>query len=94
MAGQRYQLTTTSGPRAVDSWHATTTDGDLAVIALPDAPAVWLVHQPRAYVYWWTIGERGLTVSPAEAHERLAMMQACGRCSCGSVERTPASGSV
>jgi hypothetical protein len=91
MAVQRYHLTTASGTRAVDIWYDTTTNGDKAVIVLPNAPAVWLVHQPRAQVYWWTTGERGLTVSLADAHQRLAMVQECGRRSCGYVERAPAS---
>jgi hypothetical protein len=74
MAGQWSQLTTASGPRAVDTWYATTADGDIAVIALPDTPAVWLVHQPRAHVYWWTTRGRGLTLSLAAARQRLAMV--------------------
>ena len=79
VAVQRYQLTAAGGTRAVDTWYATTTDGDTAVLALPDAPAIWLVHRPHAQVYWRTEGRRGLTVSLAAACQRLAMVQAWGR---------------
>ena len=79
MAVQRYQLTAAGGTRAVDTWYVTTTDGDTAVLALPDAPAIWLVHRPHEQVYWRTEGRRGLTVSLAAACQRLAMVQAWGR---------------
>ena len=59
----------------VDTWYATTTDGDTALIALPDTPTIWLVHQPHAHVYWRTAGRRGLTLSLADARQRLAMVQ-------------------
>ena len=48
MAMQRYTLTTAGGARTVDTWYDTTTDGDTAVITLPDAPAIWLIHRPHA----------------------------------------------
>jgi hypothetical protein len=75
MAVQRSQLTAAHGPCAVDTWYATTTEGDTAIIALPDTPTVWLVHRPHAQVYWWTTGRRGLTVSLADARQRLALVQ-------------------
>ena len=91
MALQRYQLTAAGGARTVDTWYATTTDGDTAVLALPDAPPIWLIHRPHAQVYWQTEGGRGLTLSLADARQRLAMVQACGRRSCRWGERTPVS---
>ena len=87
MTMQRSQLTAAGGTRTVAMWYATTTDGDTAVIALPDTPVIWLVHRPHAQVYWQTEGERGLTLSLADARQRLAMVQACGR-----QERTPVAG--
>jgi hypothetical protein len=62
----------------VDTWYATTTEGDTAMIALPDAPAIWLVHRPHGHVYWWTEGGRGLTLSLAGVGQRLAMVQGHG----------------
>ena len=59
----------------MDTWYATTTDGDTAMIVLPDAPAIWLVHRPHAQVYWQTEGRRGLTLSLVNAHQRLTMVQ-------------------
>ena len=79
MAVQRYQFTAAGGTRTVDTWYNTTTDGDTAVIALPDAPAVWLIHRPHAQVYWQTESARGLTLSLADACQRLTMVQACGQ---------------
>jgi len=78
--------------QTVDTWYATTTDGDTAVLALPDAPPIWLIHRPHAQVYWQTEGRRGLTLSLAAARQRLAMVQACGRRSCKWGARTPVSG--
>jgi|GraSoiStandDraft_55_1057291.scaffolds.fasta_scaffold321476_2 hypothetical protein len=94
MALQRYQLTAAGGARTVDTWYATTTDGDTAVLALPDAPPIWLIHRPHAQVYWQTEGRRGLTLSLADARQRLAMVQVCGRRACRWGERTPVSGHV
>ena len=76
MAGQPWQLTAVDGPQEMATWYATTTDGDTAVLALPDTPAIWLVQQPHAQVYWWTAGQRGLTLSLPAARQRLAMVQA------------------
>ena len=87
MTMQRSQLTVAGGAHTVAMWYATTTDGDTAVIALPDTPVIWLVHRPHAQVYWQTEGGRGLTLSLADARQRLAMVQACGR-----QERTPVAG--
>ena len=58
MAMQRYTLTTAGGARTADTWYDTTTDGDTAVITLPDAPAIWLIHRPHAQVYWQACGQR------------------------------------
>ena len=92
MAMQRSQRTVAGGARTVDTWYATTTDGDTAVLALPDAPPIWLIHRPHAQVYWQTEGRRGLTLSLADARQRLAMVQACGRRSWRWGARTPVSG--
>ena len=92
MAMQRSQRTVAGGARTVDTWYATTTDGDTAVVALPDAPPIWLIHRPHAQVYWQTEGRRGLTLSLADARQRLAMVQVCGRRSCRWGARTPVSG--
>ena len=93
MALQRYQRTAAGGARTVD-WYATTTDGDTAVVALPDAPPIWLIHRSHTQVYWQTEGRRGLTLSLADARQRLAMVQVCGRRSCRWGARTPVSGHV
>ena len=92
MAMQRSQRTAAGGARTVDTWYATTTDGDTAVLALPDAPPIWLIHRPHAQVYWQTEGRRGLTLSLAAARQRLAMVQACGWRSCKWGARTPGAG--
>ena len=63
MAVQRYQLTAAGGARTVDTWYNTTTDGDTAVIALPDAPAVWLIHRPHAQVYWQRSTRHGRSIA-------------------------------
>jgi len=76
MVGQRYPRTATCGAWTVDTWYATTADGDTVVITLPDAPAIWLIHRPHAQVYWQTEGGKGLTLSLADARQRLAMVQA------------------
>ena len=92
MIGQRSPLPAPCGAWTVDTWYATTTDGDTAVIALPDTPVIWLVHRPHAQVYWQTEGGRGLILSLADARQRLAMVQACGRRSRGRQERPPVAG--
>ena len=59
MTEPRSQCTAAGVVQTVDTWYATTTDGDTVVLALPDAPAIWLVHRPHAQVYWQTEGRRG-----------------------------------
>src|SRR5262249_59637906 len=93
-AMQRSQRTAAGGARTVETWYATTTDGDTAVLVLPDAPPIWLIHQPHAQVYWQTEGRRGLTLSLVDARQRLAMVQTCGQRSCRWGARTPVSGHV
>jgi len=66
--------------QTVDTWYATSTDGDTAMIALPKTPTIWLVHQPHEHVYWRTAGRRGLTLSLADARQRLAMIQGHRHC--------------
>jgi len=75
MTEPRSQCTAAGVVQTVDTWYATTTDGDTVVLALPDAPAIWLVHRPHAQVYWQTEGRRGLTLSLVNARQRLAMVQ-------------------
>ena len=75
MIVQRHQPMAPGVAWAMDTWYATTIDGDTAMIALPDAPAIWLVHRPHKHVYWWTEGGRGLTLSLADARQRLALVQ-------------------
>ena len=67
--------TAASVAQAVDTWYATTREGDTAIITLPDTPVIWLVHRPHTHVYWRTAGRRGLTLSLADAYQRLAMVQ-------------------
>jgi len=92
MAMQRYQRTAAGGARTVDPWYATTTDGDTAGLALPDAPPIWLLHRPHAQVYGQTAGRSGLPLSRADARQRLAMGQVRGWRSCGWGARPPVSG--
>jgi hypothetical protein len=75
MTEHRLPHTAARVAQAVDAWYATTIDGDTAMIALPDTPAIWLVHRPHEHVYWRTEGRRGLTLSLADARQRLAMVQ-------------------
>jgi len=74
MTAQWPPLTTASLAGAIDAWYASATDGDTAVITIPDAPAIYLVHQPHEQVRWRTQGRKGLTISLADARERLAMV--------------------
>ena len=74
MSAQRSELITTSHAGAIDAWYNATRDGDTAVITLPDAPAIYLIHQPHARVRWRTEGRKGLTIPLEDARERLAMV--------------------
>ena len=74
MSTQRFDLITARLAGAIDAWYNTTTDGDTAVITLPDAPAIYLTHQPHAQVRWRTAGRKGLTIPLTDARERLAMV--------------------
>ena len=74
MDAQRSQLTPATLAGAIDAWYAAITDGDTAVITLPDAPAIYLTHQPHEQVRWRTEGRKGLTIPLADARERLAMV--------------------
>ena len=76
MSTQSSQLTTANRAGALDAWYAATTDGDTTVITLPDAPAIYLTHQPREQVRWRTAGRKGLTIPLTDARERLAMVLA------------------
>ena len=68
------QRTAAGVAQAVDTWYATTTDGDTVMVALPNAPAIWLVHRPHEHVYWQTEGRRGLTLSLVNVRQRLVMV--------------------
>jgi len=74
MSAQWSQLTTATLAGAIDAWYAATTNGDTTVITLPDAPAIYLTHQPHAQVRWRTAGRKGLTMPLTDARERLAMV--------------------
>jgi len=74
MSAQRSELITASLAGALDAWYNATIDGDTAVITLPDAPAIYLIHQPHEQVHWQTEGRKGLTISLEDARERLAMV--------------------
>jgi len=74
MSAQPSRLTTANLADTIDAWYAATTDGDITVITLPDAPAIYLTHQPHAQVRWRTAGRKGLTMPLTEARERLAMV--------------------
>src|SRR5262249_14520210 len=60
--------------RLVDAWYSASRIGDTTVLTLPDAPAIYLTHQPREQVRWRTEGRKGLTLPLADARERLAMV--------------------
>ena len=72
MSAQHSKPMTASLAGAINTWYAATTDGDTAVITLPDAPAISLTHHPYAQVRWRTEGRKGLTIPLADARERLA----------------------
>ena len=74
MDAQRSQLTRATLAGAIDAWYTATTDGDTTVITLPEAPAIYLTHQPHAQVRWRTAGRKGLTMPLPEARARLAMV--------------------
>ena len=74
MSAQQSRLTTAHLADAIDAWYAATTDGATTVITLPDAPAIYLTHQPHAQVRWRTAGRKGLTMPVTEARARLAMV--------------------
>ena len=74
MSAQRSELITASHAGAIDAWYNATLDGDTAIITLPDAPAISLIHQPHAQVRWRTEGRKGLTIPLKDARERLAMV--------------------
>ena len=74
MSAQRSERITASFAGTIDAWYNATRDGDTAVITLPDAPAIYLIHQPHAQVRWRTEGRKGLTIPLEDARERLAMV--------------------
>jgi len=74
MSAQQSRLTSAHLVDAIDAWYAATTDGATTVITLPDAPAIYLTHQPHAQVRWRTAGRKGLTMPLTEARARLAMV--------------------
>ena len=75
MSTQRFDRITASLAGAIDAWYnATIVDGDTAIITLPDAPAIYLIHQPHAQVRWRTEGRKGLTIPLEDARERLVMV--------------------
>jgi len=74
MRAQRSAFITASLAGAIDAWYNATIDGDTAVITLPDAPTIYLIHQPHEQVRWRTEGRKGLTIPLEDARERLAMV--------------------
>ena len=74
MSTQRFDRITASLAGAIDAWYNVTIDGDTAIITLPDAPAISLIHQPHEQVRWRTEGRKGLTIPLKDARERLAMV--------------------
>ena len=74
MSTQRSAGVTARLAGAIDAWYHATIDGDTVVITLPDAPAIYLIHQPHEQVRWRTEGRKGLTISLEDARERLAMV--------------------
>src|SRR5262249_34748122 len=94
MVGPWYPRTAACGAYTVDTWYATTTDGDTAVITLPDPPRIWLIHRSPAPGHRRTAGARGLTLALADACQRLTMVQACGRHARRWQERAPGAGQV
>jgi len=79
MSAQRSEVITARRAGAIDAWYHATIDGDTAVILLPDAPAIYLIHQPHEQVRWRTEGRKGLTIALEDARERLAMVQGSQR---------------
>ena len=78
MSAQRSALITANLAGAIDAWYNATMDGDTAVITLPEAPAIYLIHQPHEQVRWRTEGRKGLTIPLEDARERLAMVLGSG----------------
>ena len=74
MSAQRSARITASLADTLDAWYHATSDGDTAVITLPDAPAIYLLHQPHEQVRWRTEGRKGLTIPLEDARKRLAMV--------------------
>jgi len=74
MTAQRYHGETAGACRMVDAWYSVSRNSDSAVITLPDAPAIYLTHQPHEQVRWRTEGRKGLTIPLEDARERLAMV--------------------
>jgi hypothetical protein len=69
------QLTEDCAPSDVATWYHTATDGDRLVMTRGVPPAIWLLRRPQAHVYLRTEGQRGLTVTLADAQQRLARVQ-------------------
>ena len=78
MSAQRSARITASLAGAIDAWYTATRDGDTAVITLPEAPAIYLIHQPHEQVRWRTEGRKGLTIPLEDARERLTMVLGSG----------------
>ncbi len=76
MAIRPAQGTAEGCARDVVTWYHHATDGETVVIACAVPPAIRLVRRPHQYVYWWTEGGRGLTVTLEDARQRLAMVSA------------------
>jgi hypothetical protein len=75
MSAMYYRLNEDFVASDVMRWYDKASLGDIVVIALPSHPSVWLWRCPNEHVYWCTEGRRGLTVSPQDARQRLAMFQ-------------------
>ena len=75
MSARRYRLSEDFSASDVVHWHNKAALGETVVIALPAHPSVWLYRCPNDHVYWCTEGGRGMTVTLADAQQRLAMFQ-------------------
>ena len=53
MTAQRYHGETAGVCRMVEAWYSVSRNSDSAVITLPDAPAIYLTHQPHEQ---WSTG--------------------------------------
>jgi len=70
--------------RMVDAWYFSSSDGERAVVTLPNTPAIYLTHMPHQQVRWRTEGRKGLTIPLEDARERMAMVLGTSRANTAS----------